>query len=86
MYACDYQLAKQILAEKDVDKRKKLNEELNTRKKAHFRLLLDILKNVFDFPVAMEGALKRGTFNAGQVGFSGTISSLIALYLLYPKK
>merc|ERR1712137_693227 len=72
----DVQLQNQINNEKDHDKKKKLEHELKERKKKHFRLIIDFLKNLFDFPCAMEGALKHGTFHNGHTGVFGVISSL----------
>ena len=85
IYYCDRKLSQAYEQECDYEKKKELREQVKERKKAHFRLVIDILKNLFDFPCAMEGALKRGTFHNGQVGAMAVISSLFGLYLAYPK-
>lgn len=60
-------------------------ESLEKRKRMKTRLILDIMKDSFDFPCALEGTFQRGTFNNGIIGICASISSFIGLYLAYPQ-
>ena len=79
-------LEKQLEYTADVDDRKPaLQLAVEAQKTLRFNLYVDILKDLFDFPCAMEGALKRNNFHNGFTGLFAVVSSAAGLYLAYPR-
>jgi len=60
-------------------------ESLEKLKRMKLRLILDIMKDSFDFPCAFEGTFQKGTFSNGSIGICASVSSFIGLYLAYPQ-